>query len=324
MKQKVFGCLAMIACVLAACRQESQPMEVKSITVQKEQVYYRIKGLEKPFTVMFMADTHFTLEDERGKPYYDYSRRMGGEAVEPENYGKSNGREKSLVSSLKKGQQEKVSLVILGGDILNFPSLASVEYLKKLLDDARLPWVYTAGNHDWHYEGEAGSSMEQRKRWTESHLMPLYQGNHPLYHAQVIHGINFVTIDNSVFEITPEQLSFFQGEVAKGLPIVLAMHIPIYVEGHNIDYGCGNPTWNADHDIYYEIERREPWPAEGFTETTCLFRDCVLHSPSVIGIYAGHTHEKAIDFLPDKIQYVTDAHYAGSDVMIHFLPSLGE
>ena len=128
-------------------------------------------------------------------------------------------------------------------------------------------------------------------------------------------------IDNSAFEITQEQLAFFREQVGRGLPIILSMHIPVYLPGHNIDYGCGHPDWNRDNDIYYEIERREPWPEKGFTETTYQFRDMVLNSPEVIGIYAGHTHEEAIDFFNDKLQYVTAANYSNKDILIHFIPA---
>ncbi len=307
-------------CLLAGCGKGQKCTMTEHITVRNEEVYYYMKGLEKPFNVLFLSDTHFTIEDERGREFYDYSKRMGGGAVIPENYGKSNGREQALLVSLEKAKKEDVKLVILGGDILNFPSLASVDSLKLMLVSSGLNWVYVAGNHDWHYEGEPGSSFSQREKWTASNLNDLYQGHNPMFHAQTIQGVNFVTIDNSAFEITEEQLQFFQEQVGKGLPIVLSMHIPVYLPGHNIDYGCGHPDWNSKNDGYYKIERREPWSENGFTETTYQFRNLVLNSPEVIGIYAGHTHEEAIDFVNGKLQYVAAANYANKDVMIHFVP----
>ena len=310
-----------VACLLTGCHRGDNNSRVKSITVQEDHVYYYVDGLEKAFTVLFLSDTHFTIEDERGREFYDFSKRMGGAAVEPRNYGESNGRDQALLRSLDKAKKEQAALVMLGGDILNFPSLASVERLKAMLDASGLNWSYIAGNHDWHYEGEPGNSAAQREKWQQTNLMPLYQDRNPLYSAQVIHGINFVMIDNSIFEITEEQLAFFKEQVGKGFPIVLSMHIPIYVQGHNIDYGCGNPDWNKVNDCYYEIERREPWPEKGFTETTYQFRDCVINNPNVIGVYAGHSHEKAVDFIQGKIQYVCAANYNDHDVIIHFLPS---
>lgn len=318
---RYFFYLSFLVCFLAGCQERQTFRMVEQVTVQNGNVYYYIKGLETPFNVLFLSDTHFTIEDERGKEFYSYSRRMGGEAVEPENYGRSNGREQAFSASLDKAQKAGSEFVILGGDIINFPSLASAEYIKSLLDKSGLNWMYVAGNHDWHYEGESGDAFIQREKWIHSNLEVLYQGHNPMYHSQVIHNINFVTIDNSLFEITKEQLAFFREQLNRGLPIILSMHIPVYLLGHNIDYGCGHPDWNNKNDIYYEIERREPWPEKGFTETTYQFRDLVLNSPEVIGIYAGHTHEEVIDFFNDKIQYVAGANFNSKDIIIHFVPA---
>lgn len=78
---------------------------------------------------------------------------------------KAMGGNGLFLHSLDKAKKEQAALVILGGDIVNFPSLASVEHLKAMLDASGLNWTYTAGNHDWHYEGEPGTSFAQREKW---------------------------------------------------------------------------------------------------------------------------------------------------------------
>lgn len=318
LKCTVFVGLTLI--LLSACSaKEEKEKTVESITVQNGEVYYYLNELESPFNVIFISDTHFTIEDERGKDFHDYSKRMGGQAVEPENYGTGNGCDAGLSASLNKAKAASARLVILGGDIINFPSLASVEHIRAMMDTCGMAWVYTAGNHDWHYEGEPGDSYSQREKWTATNLAPLYQGENPMYSSRVINGINFVTIDNSIIEITDKQLGFFEEQIKKGLPVVLAVHVPLYLQGHNIDYCCGSPVWNADHDIYYEIERREPWPEEGTSATTYKFRDLAINHPAVIGIFAGHTHEEGIDYINDRIQYVSDANLKGKDILIHFV-----
>lgn len=314
-------CAILVGCNAATKADESkQSSLIESVTYKKGHVYYYLKGIPKAFQILFVADSHITLEDERGKPYYDYAKRMGGSAVEPKNYGKSNGRDAALLSSLDKAKELKVDLVILGGDIINFPSKASVEFVKGIMDKSGLPWRYVSGNHDWHYEGEEGTSFELREKWLEESLAPLYQGENPLYSSYQLNGINFIMIENSTFEITKEQLSFFKKEVERGLPIILTMHIPLYLLGHNIDYGCGSPDWKQANDSYYKIERRTPWPIEGHTETTYAFRKLVFESENVIGICAGHTHEEVIDSYQDKLQIVGGANYSGEDVVVHFVP----
>lgn len=315
-----------VCATLIGCNSETKHDECKqsslieSVTYKKGHIYYYLKGIPKAFKVLFVADSHITLEDERGKPYYDYAKRMGGAAVEPENYGKSNGRDAALLVSLEKAKELEVDLVLLGGDIINFPSKASVELVKEIMDKSGLPWRYVSGNHDWHYEGEEGTSFELRERWLQEGLAPLYQGANPLYFSYELNGINFIMVENSTFEITEEQLSFFKKEVERGLPIILTMHIPLYLLGHNIDYGCGSPNWNKANDGYYEIERREPWAEAGHNETTYAFRDLVFNSLNVIGIYAGHTHAEMVDFYNNIPQVVAGANYNGEDITMHFIP----
>lgn len=308
--------LTLFVNISEARRRPTTPVE--SVTFGSSRVDYFMKEPQSPFQVMFLSDTHFTVEDERGREYYDYTRRMGGWAVEPENYGKTNGREAALLASLEKARKERVELVILGGDILNFPSLASAEWLRRTMDSSGLKWAYIAGNHDWHYEGEEGSADSLRQKWTASNLNTLYQDKNPMYYARVIRGINFVMIDNSTNEISPVQLAFLKAEQAKGHPIILSVHVPLYLPGHNTDYGCGNPQWNTANDTYYEIERRQPWPNEGHTRTTYDFCKAVWDSPLVIGIFAGHTHEAAVDIHNNIPQFVLGANYNGADYLIRF------
>ncbi len=317
MNKTVFLIPAALACIFSCSCPDNEI--VSNIIVAEGHVTYQMKSLERPFKVMFISDTHFTVEDGRGEPYYDYSKRMGGSAVEPENYGVTNGNDKRLAVSLEKAVKDSVELVILGGDIINFPSEASVEYVVKMMEDSGLEWAYTSGNHDWHYEGEPGVAADQRDKWESSSMKPLYQGENPLFYSRQINGINFLFIDDSTNEITDAQLEFLEKEIARGLPVILSIHIPVYLPGQNIDYGCGSPYWNRDNDIYYEIERREPWPEEGHTSTTYRFREIVLNEPSVIGIFAGHTHEWKVDCLSGKIQYVSGAGRDGHDVLISFV-----
>ncbi len=321
MKKTYFYLMAFMACFLTSCAPKEEVKLYEHITTANDNVYYYMKGLDKPFNILFVSDTHFTIEDERGRDFYKYSKRMGGKAVEPENYGKTNGREKYLLASLEKAKKNQSELVILCGDIINFPSLASVEYIKNVMDESGLNWVYTAGNHDWHYEGEPGINLDHRKKWTESNMKPLYQGQNPMYHSQILHNINFITMDNSLFEITDEQIEFFKGELKKGLPIILSVHVPLYLQGHDINYSWGNPLLNKEADYLYKMEGREPWPEEGLSENSFKFRDLVLNSPEVIGIFAGHIHKAAIDMVNNKLQYVQAANFMDKDILIHFIPA---
>lgn len=78
-----------------------------------------------------------------------------------------------------------------------------------------------------------GSLAELRANWIEKRLKPLYQGKNPLMAAHDVHGIRFVAIDNSNYEVLPDQLKFFHSQVSSGVPLVLLMHIPLYAPGRS-------------------------------------------------------------------------------------------
>ena len=237
-------------------------------------------GLRDRVRVWVMGDTHFGLHDGRDDAYAANYRRMAQWPGDPAAFEK-------MLSDAKSGG---VDLLVLVGDIISFPTLANVEFVKRMLDESGVPWLYTAGNHDWHFEGDTGSDLEQRDRWIERRLMPLYPASaDPLMYSRVVKGIRFVAIDNSAYLIRREQLEFWNKEAAKGDPTVLLMHIPLYVENWGVQT-CGCPDWNAANDLNWEIERREKWRAEGPTPETFAFREAVLATPNLVGVFTGHIH----------------------------------
>ena len=60
---------------------------------------------------------------------------------------------------------EENSCISLNMQLIAILSRIGVEHLKAMLDASGLNWTYTAGNHDWHYEGEPGTSFAQREKW---------------------------------------------------------------------------------------------------------------------------------------------------------------
>ena len=161
---------------------------------------------------------------------------------------------------------------------------------------------WNCGNHDWHYEGEPGTEMELRRKWTEKALKPLYQGRNPLCYNIIVNGINIVMMDTSVYEILPEQLDFWREQVKAGLPILLGCHIPLWVPGRSVGWGVAHPDWNASHDQHWEIERRPRWPEASHTDVTKAFHKEVFAAPNLLGVIAGHVHRQCYDRYCGKFQ----------------------
>lgn len=260
----------------------------------------RIAGVQ-PMKLLVLGDPHCNFDDERGIPFREYTARM--KRCSPH-------RCDLVKQTIEKAEAEAYDAILMLGDFLSFPSEAAVEQFAELFQNSKVPCLFTAGNHDWHFEGMAGSEKELRCKWINKMLLPLYNGHDPFAYAVTIKGLKILMFDNSIYEILPEQLDFLEKELADGMPAIIGCHIPFYVPGRNIFFGCGHPDWNGANDPYFEIERRERWRAEGHTETTIKFYRTVMEAPNIAGIFAGHIHRFSLDFHAGKFQAVVAADQA--------------
>jgi len=291
------------------------------VTMNNEKVSFYAEKIKKNLKVIHIADTHLFMDDERGIPYQEFSNRMA-KAYNQTTHFKT--REKTtpvecFEKTLAYAKQVNADVITLVGDIFSFPSELAVEWVNSKLEATGIPYIYVAGNHDWHYEGMSGKLDTLRDTWIDNRLLSLYQGKNPLMAAYDIKGIRFLAIDNSTYEINDEQLAFFSKHAASGLPLVLLVHIPMYAPGKSISFGCGNPNWNASNDRNYKLERRPRWPKDGHSKTTFKFYNEVFNASNLLGIFTGHIHKNSIEIINGKPQIVSDDNASGGYLDIDFL-----
>ena len=242
-------------------------------------LYITVPSIKESVRIFHITDTHLPLHDPRDDAYAGNYARMSRGGATRETFSKM----------LAKARSARPDLLVLTGDIISFPTLANVEFAAEEIRKTGLDWIYTAGNHDWHFEGVPGSDAAQREEWIPKRLLPLYPEDvDPLAYSKVVKGIRFVAIDNSIYHVTERQLSFWRSEIAKGDPVVLVMHIPLWMDGFDIGT-CGNPKWGAATDGIWQIERREKWAERQSAESFAL-RAEVLESPNLVAVLTGHTH----------------------------------
>lgn len=274
-------------------------------------------GLSRPIKLVFAADTHLSRDDARGDAYREFSKRMAGGYQRTKHFqsGGETHPEACFEETLEVVRREKADLLVLGGDIFSFPSEAAIEWVTARLGTLEVPWLYTAGNHDWHYEGMEGSSAALRSKWIAERLLPLYGGRDPMNALFEIAGIKILLIDNSTCEVSPGQLEFFRREAASGNPLILCVHIPLYAPGRPVGFGCGHPEWGAATDKNHRIERRPIWP-ERHSEVTMDFHREVFASPHLLGIFAGHIHRLSTDVFHGVPQVVAAANATGAHLVV--------
>ena len=302
--------------------QPNQPNSRAFVTVDQQKVSFYSEKINSSIKVVHIADTHLFMDDKRGEPFQEYSNRMAKAYNETTHFkyqNKTNPNE-CFENTLALAKEKKADLIALVGDIFSFPSELAIEWVLFKLNEIAIPYVFVAGNHDWHYEGMKGSLESLRDTWIKRRLLPLYQGNNPLMYAYDIKGVRFLAIDNSTYEINEKQLAFFNDQAKTGLPLVLMIHIPMYAPGKNISFGCGNPKWGASSDRNYTLERRPKWPEQGHTQTTFDFYNLVFNTPNLLGIFTGHIHKNSIEITNGIPQIVADDNASGGYLEIDFLP----
>jgi len=216
-----------------------------SVNINGQSVSFYANLIKESVKVVLISDTHLFMDDERGIPFKSFSERMAKAYNQTTHFQtrKKTTPKESFEKTLALAKEGNADLIALIGDIFSFPSELAIEWVRSKLDNTDIPYIYVAGNHDWHYEGMKGNLESLRKTWTEKRLRPLYQGKNPLMSAHDIKGIRFIAIDNSTYQISDEQLTFYSNQISTTLPVVLLVHIPMYAPGKKISYGCGNPYW---------------------------------------------------------------------------------
>ncbi len=316
-RRNVFKLGVAAAAVAAAPKAKAaeRPTQGMSFATMKESLRFTLPAFPGKCRFMVVGDSHLSLDDARGEPFKQYSERMSKPYRSAIHFrtGRAIASPDGFDYALAEARKMNVDFLALVGDIVSFPSEAGVEYVKKRLDESGLNWMYVSGNHDWHYEGMPGTEMALRAEWTRKRLAPLYQGADPMMASRVVNGIRFVFIDNSLYEILPEQLEFWKQEAAKGDPVALMMHIPLYMPGYGaLEAGCAHPEWGAKTDPGWKAERRPRWPEAGHTHTTFAFREAVFRAPNLLGVFAGHEHRNMFAFDKGHVQCVTAANADGS------------
>ena len=136
------GLAAGTAMPLMGCRNFNAAMKRPTVAYARGCCTVISPLVKEPVSFFLVGDTHMTLNDDRGNDYLQYTERMGGKRRE------SVSETESFRKTLALAKESNVNLVALVGDQISFPTWAGVEFLRRELDAAGVPWLYASGNHD--------------------------------------------------------------------------------------------------------------------------------------------------------------------------------
>ena len=273
--------------------------------------YRHVKiGLEKPFSILHISDTHLCAAYPDELPHHREWARYRNSVF-------GGRQEESLRDSLS-WARDNVDAVLHTGDLIDFQTRANLDLARRYFGTAANMFG-CAGNHEFQrrMEGEPIRNTSEYNALSADALRKSYPFDLALA-STVLGGVNFVAIEQVYGFVTESQVERFRAEVKKGLPIVLCMHVPFFTDDIwlakcKFGPGCGKK--------YRDGAARAPqgdFARQLGDKTTAGFIAYLKGEPLLKAILAGHLHISVQDrFSPTAMEYVTGANFMfhGQEVM---------
>ena len=290
------------------------PLFIKEITIDI--------GLKKPFDVMHVSDTHLVWADDRDE---EQKMKLAAQRTRYMGFGEHYLDEAIHLA------RERGMYMFHTGDLYDFISEANLDLAARHMLEA--DWFVSAGNHEFsHYLGEAKEDDAYKARRYED-VRGVFP-NDIFFASRVINGVNFVALDDVYYYFTEKQLELMKAEMAKGLPVIMLCHVPLYTPefctseleamNGNCAYLTGVPleiTETYDPGVTYPAgeEWRYRKVQQRADQPTLDFIAWLKEQPLLKGILCGHMHRFFEErFSPTAIQYTVGATFNGDAQVVHF------
>lgn len=252
-------------------------------------------GLPKPVKLLQITDTHLTRDDPTGwnrKGTFDVDGDGCAEAY--------------FFEALRYAKQEHLPIVHTG-DLIDFFSPGNFDFIDTYFQHT--DYLYAADNHDFcHMLGQA--TEDTAYKWEQLRRIAPHLHSNLYFDSRLIGGLNVVTLDNSYYRITDGQLDMLKAEVAKGYPILLAMHVPFYTPTLFTQVEAGYLVGTPDDALATLPENRQIQQA--VDDATRYAVEYITHEPAIKALITGHKHCNHEESLASGlIQYTTHGSFAG-------------
>lgn len=271
-----------------------------------------IPGISREYDLLFFTDTHVIIpetSEEVSQEIRDYSSQRLSEFA-----GESEFSSSDLFSALLSYTNEtKPDALLLGGDIIDSPSPANIDFLGNSLQNLETPYIYTPGNHDWTYPWEYMTETA-----ANNYLPPLspYMGENPSIHTLELDDFIIVAVDNSSNQINPNALETYKTILAQEKPVLLLVHVPFYT-----------PSLLEEASVLWQQSVVLGGGVHGGTypnDVSAEFMGLTTAKDSpVAAVIAGHVHFPHVSNMEgekDIPQIVGDAGFKGRATHIHISP----
>ncbi len=298
------------AVLLGACQKKNADRAAENekeeapcdMHVSEENI--EISGLTGEYTFLFLTDTHMVVPDEEDSDKVEkYSELRFDEFQNDEDIASAEQFEHWMDYA----NEQKVDALLLGGDIIDYPSAANIEHLEENLKKLQTPYLYALGNHDWTFPWEY---MTQYGEETYLPMLEPYMQSDSSFHELEFEDLIIVAVDDSANQVDPEALEEYRNILKKGKPVILMLHVPLLTQSvltkAKETWSSGVVLGGGNYGGIYPDE-----VSSEFIELTTA-----ADSP-VAAVLAGHVHFYDKDQINDHIvQIVGDGGYKGEALLI--------
>lgn len=274
-------------------------------------------GLKKKLHCLHISDTHLLFSDGRDcQMKYNIALRRWGEFVYT-----NIGRNVTYFLDALICAKENDLILLHTGDLIDFYSPANLEAAERLLKLADVNYFMCAGNHEYtNYSGQYPEAPEEIA--TARREAPKIFTNRLDFASKIVGGVNFIAIDNSSGFFPEESFEFLAAEAAKGFPMILLIHIPIYTDG--LLAMLRNEEKVEDFSLC-AIPPDLPLSTGKYASTNAItlqFIQRLKTEPLLKAVLAGHVHTHrnyADELSPGLPQFVVGGGYYGCGEIIEIL-----
>ena len=262
--------------------------------------YSHIKaGASKPFSLLHISDTHLTFADaDEDAEIQKYRERR------TELFG---GRQYEALKDSIRWAKLNTDYLVHSGDLIDWGSEGNLRAVREAFGFRNGPFFGAIGNHEYFWPRTTGRVPRPECFMRCSEVYPY----NLKFCSQVLNEVNFISLDDSNYDVSEEQILAFKREAEKGLPIVLVTHIPF-----------PTPEITRAKRKFHKFGskfRNEPVEQFKFGKKATEFIEYLKTEPLLKGILAGHLHITAEEqFSPTAKLYVVAGNFgfAGREVLV--------
>lgn len=275
-----------------------------------------IRGLQKEYKILHITDLHASefTEAEAGKMP---PNRLAYMEIRRTHWagGRTFVSAEALPMLIDYAKEIKADLILMTGDMLDFPSEANLELMEACIKASAVPVLYITGNHDWSYADDYHTEAAAATYLTRVDAISNCVDHAAIYEDDTV---LVCAVDSGLDRIREETLAVYLTAARRaktmGKALILALHVPIHAETLVEDtvrvwkreltigegaFGADDPT---TMDFYHTV-----------TTELDLAPDLVI---------AGHVHFDHEDLFPNGIpQYITDIACDGHCRVLTLIPA---